>query len=131
MDAQEAVALALEFAEGMRASGATADAQAGAVLKHLVRNGFLVVPRVGCERGKGRQPFTGVPKLTGRDVRAARAALGLDRSMLASLAGIKRRTLDDFESGRREPHQRTLDAISAALEEAARPASTLDQPDNP
>ena len=44
--------------------------------------------------------------------------LGLKRDELASSAKVAVATLADFETGRRNPHPRTLDAIQAALEAA-------------
>jgi transcriptional regulator with XRE-family HTH domain len=44
--------------------------------------------------------------------------LNLRREDLASSSGVGHSTLFDFESGRRQPHPRTLAAIRAALEAA-------------
>ena len=50
--------------------------------------------------------------------RGARAMLNLKREDLASASQVGHSTLFDFESGRRQPHPRTLAAIRAALEAA-------------
>ncbi|GEO83059.1 helix-turn-helix domain-containing protein [Pararhodospirillum oryzae] len=44
--------------------------------------------------------------------------LGMKREELARLAGVAAATLADFETGKRQPHPRTLAAIRAALEDA-------------
>ncbi|WP_209443495.1 helix-turn-helix domain-containing protein [Falsiroseomonas frigidaquae] len=44
--------------------------------------------------------------------------LNLRREDLAKVATVGHSTLFDFESGKRQPHPRTLDAIRAALEAA-------------
>jgi len=48
--------------------------------------------------------------------RAGRALAGLSQSQLAKLAKINTRTLMDFESGKREPIQATLQSIQSVLE---------------
>lgn len=44
--------------------------------------------------------------------------LNLKREELAAAAAVGHSTLFDFESGRRQPHPRTLTAIRTALEAA-------------
>ena len=48
----------------------------------------------------------------------ARAMLRLTREQLCESADVAVATLADFETGRRQPHPRTLAAIRAALESA-------------
>ena len=48
----------------------------------------------------------------------ARGGLAMTAEALASLAGVSKVTLSDFEIGKRSPHPRTLAAIRAALESA-------------
>ncbi|UYT55535.1 helix-turn-helix domain-containing protein [Brucella sp. MAB-22] len=47
----------------------------------------------------------------------ARAGLGLNRIDLAQRARISSTTLADFETGRREPYERTLRDIRTVLED--------------
>lgn len=56
--------------------------------------------------------------MTPSQCRAARGLLGLEQIELASVAGIARATLIDFEKGQRTPRQSTIAAIRAALESA-------------
>lgn len=56
--------------------------------------------------------------MTAEQCRGARAMLNLKREELAAAASVGQSTLFDFESGRRQPHARTLAAIRAALEAA-------------
>lgn len=44
--------------------------------------------------------------------------LGLKREELAAAAKVAHATLADFETGKRVPYQRTLEAIRSALEAA-------------
>jgi transcriptional regulator with XRE-family HTH domain len=48
----------------------------------------------------------------------ARASIGWGVRELAAAAAVAGSTLVDFESGKRQPHPRTLAAIRAALEAA-------------
>lgn len=48
----------------------------------------------------------------------ARAMLRLTREQLGQAASVAVATLADFETGRRQPHPRTLSAIRSALEAA-------------
>ena len=48
--------------------------------------------------------------------RMARAATGLTRTQLAGQAHVSVATLADFESGKREPYERTLRDIRDAFE---------------
>ncbi len=50
--------------------------------------------------------------------RAARALIGISQEALSERAGVGIQTVIAFESGRRAPYVRTLDAIRAALESA-------------
>jgi len=50
--------------------------------------------------------------------RAARALLEWSRGDLAQRSGVSLATLADFEAGKRQPYDRTLDDIRAALEAA-------------
>jgi transcriptional regulator with XRE-family HTH domain len=50
--------------------------------------------------------------------RAARGFLNWSQSQLAATAKISRATLAEFEAGNREPYERTLLDIRAALEHA-------------
>jgi transcriptional regulator with XRE-family HTH domain len=56
--------------------------------------------------------------LSGAQVRAARALLGLKSSELADLAKITRKGVEDFERGATAPREATLNSISRALFEA-------------
>ncbi len=57
-------------------------------------------------------------KLTPEQCRAARGLLGWSQSELERCAGVARKTLADFEGGKRSPYDRTLADIRAALESA-------------
>lgn len=50
--------------------------------------------------------------------RAARALLGWSQTDLEQRAAVARKTLADFEAGKRQPYQRTLADIRRVLEEA-------------
>ena len=54
--------------------------------------------------------------ITPEQCRAARGLLGWSQSDLESESGVARKTLADFEAGKRSPYQRTLNEIRAALE---------------
>ena len=50
--------------------------------------------------------------------RAARALIGLSQGDVAKASGVSEKTLADFEREARQPYDRTLAAIRAALEAA-------------
>lgn len=50
--------------------------------------------------------------------RAARALLNWSQTDLETKAGVARKTLADFEGGKRKPYERTLAEIRATLEKA-------------
>jgi len=54
--------------------------------------------------------------LTPEQCRAARALLGWSQTDLEKLASIARKTLTDFEAGKRRPYARTLVEIRQAFE---------------
>lgn len=56
--------------------------------------------------------------MTPEQCRAARALKGMSQEEVAALSGVGIQTLIAFESGKRQPYARTLDAIRAALEAA-------------
>ncbi len=57
--------------------------------------------------------------ITPEQCRAARALLGWSQSDLEKSSGVARKTLADFEGGKKtRPYGRTLEAISKTLEEA-------------
>ncbi len=56
--------------------------------------------------------------ITPEQCKAARALLGWNQDTLASNARVAKQTLADFERGARQPYERTLRDIIAALEEA-------------
>lgn len=64
---------------------------------------------------ESQQPL---PTLTPSQCRGARAMLEMTREDLAGASLVGHSTLFDFESGRRNPHPRTLAAIRTALEAA-------------
>lgn len=49
-------------------------------------------------------------------LRAARHWLGLSQEELAAEAGVARRTIAEFETGARQPYDRTLRDLQTALE---------------
>jgi len=53
--------------------------------------------------------------VTGKQVRAARALLGLSQTDLANLAGTNRRTIWQFENENVKPHRSTRSVIELAL----------------
>lgn len=55
--------------------------------------------------------------LTSEQCRAARALIGWSRHDLAAKSLVAVSTLADFESGKREPHKRTILDVRRALEE--------------
>ena len=48
--------------------------------------------------------------------RAARALLGISQDELARLAKVAKATIANFEAGRRQPYDRTLDDVVLVLE---------------
>lgn len=54
--------------------------------------------------------------MTPAQCRAARAILGKSQQEIADAAGVGIQTLIAFESARRQPYAKTLDAIRQALE---------------
>jgi transcriptional regulator with XRE-family HTH domain len=56
--------------------------------------------------------------ITSAQCRAARALLGWSQSELEVAAQVARKTLADFEAGKRQPIRATIAAIRAALETA-------------
>jgi DNA-binding transcriptional regulator YiaG len=64
---------------------------------------------------KKAQTKTGI--VTNRQVKAARAWLDLSQDGLAERSLVTRRTLQDFESGKRVPQPRTLRDLQKALED--------------
>jgi transcriptional regulator with XRE-family HTH domain len=55
--------------------------------------------------------------LTNRQVKAARAWLDLSQDDLAERSAVTRRSIQDFESGKRVPQARTLRDLQKALED--------------
>lgn len=60
----------------------------------------------------------GEKTITSGQCRAARAFLGWTREQLAEASSVSKMTLADFETGKRNPYDRTLADIRAALEAA-------------
>ena len=56
--------------------------------------------------------------ITADQCRGARAMLNMKREDLAAVSSVAHSTLSDFETGKRQPHTRTIAAIRAALEAA-------------
>jgi len=56
--------------------------------------------------------------ISAAQLRAARGLLGWSQGDLAKAANVGRATIADFETGKREPYQRTLDDMRVALETA-------------
>jgi DNA-binding XRE family transcriptional regulator len=56
--------------------------------------------------------------MTRGQCRAARALLEWTQDQLAETASVSKKTLADFEAGKRTPYDRTLADIRRALEEA-------------
>nr|WP_244470472.1 helix-turn-helix transcriptional regulator [Microvirga vignae] len=56
--------------------------------------------------------------MTRGQCRAARALLEWTQGQLAETASVSKKTLADFEAGKRTPYDRTLADIQKALEEA-------------
>lgn len=54
--------------------------------------------------------------ITPEQCRMARSALDWSRDVLAEKSGVARQTLADFETGKRQPYERTLAPVRAALE---------------
>jgi transcriptional regulator with XRE-family HTH domain len=59
-----------------------------------------------------------MPVLTAEQSLGARAMLRLTREQVAEKAQVAVATLADFETGRRQPHPRTLSAIRVAFEDS-------------
>jgi DNA-binding XRE family transcriptional regulator len=55
--------------------------------------------------------------VTSRQLKAARAWLDLSQDGLADKSAVTRRTIQDFESGKRVPQARTLRDLQKALED--------------
>lgn len=53
--------------------------------------------------------------ISSEQCRAARGLLGLSQTQLASDAGLNKRTLLDFENGKRQPNPATLAVIESIL----------------
>lgn len=66
----------------------------------------------------GFMPLSDLTMLTGRQTRAARGLLNWQRRQLAEVAGLKIRTLTDFEIDARTPRKATKLALAHALQEA-------------
>jgi DNA-binding XRE family transcriptional regulator len=64
---------------------------------------------------KKAQTKTGM--VTNRQVKAARAWLNLSQDDLAEKSAVTRRSIQDFESGKRVPQARTLRDLQKALED--------------
>ncbi len=62
--------------------------------------------------------MTQIPPLTPAQCRAGRALLGWSQDQLAAAGGVAKRTLADFETGRRQPYDRTLRDLREAMERA-------------
>lgn len=56
--------------------------------------------------------------MTPSQCRAARALVGMSQEVLADRSGVAKRTIASFEKDGRQPYDRTLAAIRAALEAA-------------
>ena len=67
-------------------------------------------------------------ELTPEQVRAARGLLGWSQGDLEARAGVARKTLADFEGGKRKPYSRTLADIRGALESAGVVFTNGDEP---
>lgn len=57
-------------------------------------------------------------EMTPAQGRAGRALVGWSQDQLEAASKVARKTIADFEGGKRSPHPRTLAAIRAALEAA-------------
>ncbi len=75
----------------------------------------------------GQEPLL-TPSITPGQSRGARAMLNMKREELAAASQVGHSTLFDFESGKRQPHPRTLAAIRAALEAAGVEFTNGDSP---
>lgn len=62
------------------------------------------------------QKASGIVTPTGKQVRAARAVLGLTQQQLAEKIGIGVTTLIMFEKGKRPPYESTVEKIRSTLE---------------
>jgi DNA-binding XRE family transcriptional regulator len=54
--------------------------------------------------------------MTNQQMKAARAWLDLSQDDLSEKSGVTRRTIQDFESGKRDPQSRTLRDLQQVLE---------------
>jgi transcriptional regulator with XRE-family HTH domain len=59
---------------------------------------------------------SGLKRVNGRQIAAARVYLGISQSELALASQVAARTIAHWEKGGRELHDRTLDALVEALE---------------
>ena len=55
-------------------------------------------------------------KMSSQQAKAARAWLDLSQDDLSEKSGVTRRSIQDFESGKRDPQARTLRDLQQALE---------------
>ena len=55
--------------------------------------------------------------ITPAQCRAARGLVNIDQTTLAEAASISRSVIVDFESGKRVPYKKNLDAVQKALED--------------
>lgn len=55
------------------------------------------------------------PKIVRNDIITARNNLGLSQSQFASLLGVSKRTLEQWEQGRREPSQAAQRLVQIAI----------------
>jgi DNA-binding XRE family transcriptional regulator len=63
-----------------------------------------------------KKPLTKIGMVTRQQVRAARAWLNWSQDTLAEESGVARRAIQDFESGKRVMHERTLRDLQQTLE---------------
>lgn len=59
---------------------------------------------------------TRLHQMTPEQSKAGRALLGMSQQELAEAAEVAKATIVNFETGKRTPYKRTLDAMQAALE---------------
>jgi len=57
-------------------------------------------------------------RISAEQLRAARGLVGWSQDELAKAAKVGRATIADFESGKRQPYDHTLDFLQAAFEAA-------------
>lgn len=70
------------------------------------------------ERSQDNLHEAGVSKISAGQLRAARSLIGWSQVQLAEASKVGRATIADFESGKREPYDRTLADLRASLESA-------------